>query len=273
MRQPPLIPFAVAVALASAAGCSDAPTSNLPSTALTGAPAGSSPALPQANGTLGFAAREIPVGQRVLLAGPLISSDRNTAISTPLSWRTTDPAVVSLSPTQAVAWALGLEPGTSVVTVTGGSLAANIPITVLDVTTAPAPVVVEDFYVIEFGGAGGWGYAPQFVLRDSSGKAGSAVIGVSFDLPGAGLSPRCAMLRPVGAQKMELFHESYGDFELYVDGASMYRVPAGMPVVAHLTLRVPGPYAKELTLEGRVVPGTAPTTYSAGAVDDVLSCG
>lgn len=274
MRQITLLTFVLAGALAAATACSDAPTTSEPSTLLTGAPAGSSPALPQANGTLGFAAREIPVGARLLLQGPLVSSDRYTAISSPLTWRTTDPTIVALAPTQSVAWVTGVRPGIGVVSVTGGALASNVPITVLGLTSAPGPVVVEDFYVIEFGGEGGWGYAPQFVLRDSSGKGGSAVIGLSMDLPDAGgPSPRCAMLRPVGTQPTELFHEEYGDFELSYNGSATYRVPAGKPVVAHLTLRVPGPFAKELTLEGRVVPGTWPTTYSGRVVEDVLSCG
>jgi len=52
-----------------------------------------------------------------------------------------------------------------------------------------------------------------------------------------------------------------------------YRVPNLEPVVAHLTLRVPGPYATTLTIKGRVVPGEWPTTYSGGVTNDLLSCG
>ena len=69
------------------------------------------------------------------------------------------------------------------------------------------------------------------------------------------------------------FRERYGEFELWLNGPAGYRVPNLEPVVAHLTLRVPGPYATTLTIKGRVVPGEWPTTYSGGVTNDLLSCG
>jgi hypothetical protein len=111
------------------------------------------------------------------------------------------------------------------------------------------------------------------VLRDTVGRLEAAVIAISIELPEAGRSPRCAMLRTVTGAGDPLFREYYGDFELWINGPAGYRVPSGQPVVAHLTLRVPGPYAKELTIQGRVVPGAWPTTYTGGIGRDVLSCG
>ena len=81
------------------------------------------------------------------------------------------------------------------------------------------------------------------------------------------------MLRTVQGAPDPLFRERYGEFELWLNGPAGYRVPNLAPVVARLTLRVPGPYAKTLTIQGRVVPGEWPTTYSRGVTNDVLSCG
>ena len=228
------------------------------------------------NATIGFQAREIPVGTTVNLWGQLVSLDTHMAISGSVTWSSdnAEVATVSAASTQE-AQVRGLRPGTAHITASTPGGVAQVAITVLAETTGPSPVVVDDFYVIEFGGEEGWGYAPQFVLRDTSGQQQSAVIGVSFDLPAAGgPSPRCAMLRPLAAQPMELFHESYGDYELWLNGPVGYRAPAGESAVAHLTLRVPGPYAKQLTLTGRIVRGGSfPTTYSSGWGRDVLSCG
>jgi hypothetical protein len=152
---------------------------------------------------------------------------------------------------------------------------AIVPITVLDtLQTAPSPVVVEDFYFIEVdAGDGNWGYAPHLVLRDTVGRFEAALINISFDLPGAGRSPPCSMLRTVTGTPDPVFRERYGDFELWINGPAGYRVPSGALGVAHLTLRVPGPYAKQLTIQGRVAPGEWPTTYTGGIANDVLSCG
>jgi hypothetical protein len=43
--------------------------------------------------------------------------------------------------------------------------------------------------------------------------------------------------------------------------------------VAHLTLRVPGPFAKDLTLTGRIVPGDRPATYTSRFGEGIVSCG
>ena len=265
-----LVVTVLALWLAPASGCSDlaAPESNQQSRS------GQSVATP-ANAGLGFLAREIPVGTSVLLWGPLVSLDTHFMIPGAITWSSNYPEVAGIGWSDANgAEVRGLNPGTAQITAAAPGGVAHVAVTVLAETANPSPIVVDDFYVIEFGGdAGGWGYAPQFVLRDTTGRGGSAVIGVWFELPGPnGRTPRCAMLRPVGAQPMELFHEAYGDFELWLSGASGDRATAGRNVVAHLTLRVPGPYAKELVLSGRMVPGDLPTTYS-GQGPDVLSCG
>ena len=254
--------------LVSLAACGDASTPPRPPAQAT--------SLPPRNGTIGVAAREIPVGARVTLQGSLATSPYLDAVAGPYAWSTRDPSVAIANPGMGpVSWILGVNPGVTELYVDASGVRATVPITVLDtLQSAPSPVVVEDFHVIEFGGEGGnWGYAPQLVLRDTVGRLEAAVIAISIELPEAGRSPRCAMLRTVTGAGDPLFRETYGEFELWINGPSGYRARRDQPVVAHLTLRVPGPYAKELTLQGRVVPGDWPTTYTAGVTGDVLSCG
>lgn len=238
-------------------------------------PSAQSTALPR-EGTIGVAGREIPVGASVRLQGPLAISRYLEPVAGPYSWSTRDPSVALSSPGAGLGSLVrGLSPGATELYVDASGVRATVPIKVLDtLRAAPSPVVIEDFYFSEVdAGAGTWGYAPQLVLRDTVGRLEAAVISVSFELPGAGRTPVCAMLRTVTGAPDSLFHERYGDFELWINGPAGYRVPSGTPVVAHLTLRVPGPYAKELTIQGRVVPGEWPTTYTGGIANDVLSCG
>jgi hypothetical protein len=253
--------------IATAIGCGDAATS-------TPASSHKSPIVPAENGTFGFQAREIPIGQKMLLGGTLVSTSTGNVLYGSLTWSSSDSAIVGFGASYDAQHGrvLGLTPGRATVTATSVGGRANIPVTVLDTTSAPSPVVVDSFYVIEFGGNGDWSYLPWFVLHDASGKGTSAVIGVSLELPGLSPSPRCAMLRPVEAQPLPLLRTGYGYPEIPVPVYPGYRVPAGAEVVAHLTLRVPGPHATELTLKGSVVPGDVPETGHLPVRDDP-SCG
>jgi hypothetical protein len=169
-------------------------------------------------------------------------------------------------------WILGLVPGSAVLTVEGGGLRATILITVLDTLDAPTTVVVDDFFVIEYEEGGRWRYAPQIVLRDTAISPQSAAIAVRFELPNAGPSRRCAIRREVSGSPTNLLFGQGIAPELSLEGPPGYRVPADGMAVAHLTLRVPGPFAKVLTLQGRVVSGTPPTALRPGREVDPLSC-
>ncbi|HKH90513.1 MAG TPA: hypothetical protein VKA54_01855 [Gemmatimonadaceae bacterium] len=274
MRHADLVHLLLAGVLVCGTACSDALAPPRDESTSTGA--GEKPP-PSANATIGYLAREIPVNGFVLLQGPLVSQSTHMAIGGPITWASSDPLVAQVVPlagSSEVIRVKGAHAGTAVITATAQGNVANVTIRVLELTAAASPVVIDDFYALELGSSSeGWSYAPQLVLHDATAGGGAAVIGLSIDLPGAGPSPRCAMLRPIGSQPTELFHESYGDPELTI-GKGGYRVPPGEMIVAHLTLRVPGPLVKELTLMGRVVPGDWPTTYTPdGWTRDVLSCG
>lgn len=257
-----------------AAACGDAP---LPTAAP--APNPPTPLSPVVEpGTIGVSAREIPIGGRALLQGPLTSLYTWDELYDGLSWSIDDSRIAELSVARSdVVSIRGLEPGNTVLSVYGEQAGHRVRgvvfITVLDTVAAPSPVVVDDFYVIEYAVGGQWRYAPQIVLSDTSGRGGSAAIAAWFEMPNVGPSQHCAMLRPVDRAPTNLLHGWGTGPELYLDGPAGYRAPAGSAVVAHLTLRVPGPRAKELTLTGRVVPGTPPTAYREGIDTEVLSCG
>ena len=81
------------------------------------------------------------------------------------------------------------------------------------------------------------------------------------------------MDRAIGSDPLEVFRETYGDFELYLAGDFGQRA-SGSEVVAHVTLRIPGPAAMSIDVRGPIVPGAFPTTYTGGwGGTDVLSCG
>jgi hypothetical protein len=219
---------------------------------------------------MGVTQREIPVGGRVLFAAPIYNgSDEDWG---PLTGDLSDQGVAAwreLSPTSGVVEAR--TPGTSQMTVTGTRMKASVQIAVLDTSDAPSPIVVDDFHVIEVQDADEFAYAPRIVLRDTSGAAESAVIGIWFEIPQEGRTPRCAALRPVGSGSTEILRDYYGRFEVMLP-VTARRITTDQPVIAHLTLRVPGPFAKEVTLAGRIVPGDWPANRSLSN-DDVMSCG
>ena len=230
----------------------------------------------------GQAAREILVNTHLVAHGPWDSSTDNWPATT---WRSGDPSIATVEPWTSSPWGnpqfgyvVGIRPGTTVVEGTGGGATATIAVTVL----APAPAsavspVVVDFRMLEleFGapGSNSWYYAPELVLRDTTGRGGTAVIALSVDLPGIGTSFPCHMLRPVGSSPTEVLHESHGQFEFsFYDLDSAARA-SGTETVAHITLRIPGPAAMTIDVRGPIVPGSRPTTYTGGYAGDVLSCG
>jgi hypothetical protein len=257
----------VALALVSATACGD--DTRLPTAYGVSRPPGSITDI----GVLGAKAREVPVGDRVLLEGPLMALWSYAEIYDGLVWTLSDTRFAEANPTgTGGVWIRGLVPGTAALTVMGGSLKATIPISVLDTTDAPSPVVVDSVYLIEFERQGQRRYAPQIVLRDTSGRIGSAVIAARFELPGLGPGLQCAMLRTVFGAPTNLWHGDGAAPELSLEGPSGDRIPPDGVVLVQLTLRVPGPFAKRVTVQGRVAPGTPPTTYREGIDTDVLSC-
>ena len=272
MRHFPVKAVLAASALAWLPGCGDdyPPTGAIPVIAtqppVTQPPVTQPPDL--TTGTLGYSRRELPVGGRIALNGPVYRGyDEDWG---PLTYAVRDPSVAQwhgLGPS----WGTieGRTPGVTELTVGGSRMQATIPVTVLDTTSVPSPVVVDDFLLVEIQEAEQFEYVPRIVLRDTSAAGGSAVIGVWFEMPGQGATEHCAMFRPIGPRSTQVFRDWYG-FEWTLPGNP--RLSGDRPVVAHLTLRIPGPYAKELSVAARIVSGAYPS--DAGMTnDDAMSCG
>jgi hypothetical protein len=253
------------VVLLAPTACGDATTTPAAVQTQSAAP----PAPPVWFGSIGARALEIPLGDRVFLTGPVYwgyNEDYSDLVAI-----VDDPSVASwgrLGPQSGFVEAG--RAGTTYLTLRGTYAQAKLPVTVLERTSAPAPVVV-DFSVIEIQDSDQVGYTPQIVVRDTSGRGESAVIGVWFEHPSFGRTQRCAMVRRIVSEPTPVFHDAYGDFELWLPGG-IGRLSDSEPVIAHITLRAPGPSATELTVAGRVVRGGWPP-YSYSSIGDALSCG
>lgn len=271
MRLPLTVPLLAAGILVAAVACGDAPTTSAPQS-IPSIPPGDTPPIPALGpGTIGVATLEIPVGTSVVLRGPLVSQSSGAVDDGTLTWLLSDSAVAKLhGPNSGTRILDGNKAGTTELTITGSRLQAKVRITVLDTTAAQSPVVVDDFHLIEIPDEDGVIYAPQLVLRDTSGRGASAVIGLWLEIPSVGGTTRCAMLRPIGRLPTELFHD--GDVGTLLLGWASH-LANDSPVIAHVALRVPGPLAKEITVvAGRAAPGGWPPNR-AGSNEDVLSCG
>ena len=241
LAAPTYIPFTTSVP----------PTSAPPSTAI--APGGQ-------------AAREIRVNTHFYAHG-IIESYTGNALAT--AWRSTDPSIATVEPSgnSRLGYVAGIRPGTTIVEGTAKGATATIAVTVL----APAPAsavspVVVDYRMLELHNHNAevdfWQYAPQLVLRDTTGRGGTAVIAVDIGLPGSSAAAQsCHMLRPVESSPTEVFHPYYLFYELTIDGANGARV-IGTESVATITLRIPGPAAMMIEVRGPVVPGSYLTTAS-----------
>jgi hypothetical protein len=221
------------------------------------------------------AVREIPVNSS-FRARAFVSSTG----AIPTSWRSRDPSIATVDSVDI--WygrVVGIRPGTTVIEGSALGVTDSIVVTVL----APAPAsavspVVIGFRMLEvearFGPASNfWSFAPELVLVDTTGRGGSAIIGVSFDFPGLVSFAPCVMDRAVGPDPLALASETYGTFDVWNDG--YYGRWSGSEAIAHVTLRIPGPAAMTVDVRGPIVPivPSSLPTVSGGSLADMPSCG
>jgi hypothetical protein len=199
----------------------------------------------------------LPVGDSALLRGPLRRKSDGMALPDVSTASSDDASVLQLTAAGVETYRVrALRAGRTGVTLQQFGRTFTVPVQVLDTTAAPSPVVVARFGVREFGSAPPFAYAPMIELRDTSAVGPSHAIGVWFELPDGSRTPRCRFILPVDATTRELFPTVIGDYDglysLFIDVPATYRIPRRQPIVAHLTLRVPGPFAKELVVQGEV---------------------
>ncbi len=163
----------------------------------------------------------------------------------------------------------GLSLGTHVlqmvVTDAAGQVATSEPVTVVvaepDTTRR---LVVRSFEVLEMGEEGSWLYAPQLVVAEAPGGSGLTIL--AFDwLTLPGLDPWLATvvtdLIPVPpGQNVPLIREVYGDWE--IGAATGERRSTGGTATFRITYQDDRSHVYVNTLQGPIVPGTRPATYS-----------
>ena len=132
--------------------------------------------------------------------------------------------------------------------------------------TAASALVIGAFSVIEFEyepGRGFW-YAPQILVKETSGKGSATVYSLEVTLPGLGYTGRiCSKgmyVAPGGSR--QLVGEIYGDWELEY-GPSAARLTPGVATVT-IAFRDETGRSGTLTANGPVTPGALPTTYTGG---------
>jgi len=128
-------------------------------------------------------------------------------------------------------------------------------------------IVVREFTLIEFSSYdGGPYYAPQLVVADTAGGAGLRIVGFQMlDLPGVyapGPRAHAVGISVPPNQDIPLFWEIYGDWSLTF-GDGVHRA-TGATARARLTYRDSSGHLYANTIEGPIVSGDLPTTYTGG---------
>jgi hypothetical protein len=189
---------------------------------------------------------------------PLIAPPIPTTAPPAVTWRSTNPLILSVHPYTAYAVALG--PGQASLRAEAEGLVAVAPITVLNPTSIGSnALVIESFAVIEYQYSSGsdWFYAPQIRAHAASGRTAVALT-MQFTLPGL-IYP---FVFPCGAKlteaPRELNGEVYGDwaFEL----GPMQKL-TGDSATALVTFVDDAGAMSTRTVRGPIVHGGGPGTY------------
>ena len=134
-------------------------------------------------------------------------------------------------------------------------------------------IAIDSFAVteVEYPSAPGrYYYAPLIWIRAPAGSSGGDVVEIRLRVPGLGtIECRATRHVPAGAA-IELFREVYGDFELTLHHFDGSRIP---PAVATLEVFVrEGGVTRELSATATVSPGSFPSSYTGGKVEDPWNC-
>ncbi|MEP6762998.1 MAG: Ig-like domain-containing protein [Gemmatimonadaceae bacterium] len=114
---------------------------------------------------------------------------------------------------------------------------------------------------------GWWQYAPKLVLAESSGKGPATIVSLSFFLPGfyRPFPLICgAGLRILAQSSVDLFGEHYGDFDRSFDFDGPGTRAAAGDATLVVTYRDDAGRMSAITVQGHIVPGALPTTYTGG---------
>lgn len=127
------------------------------------------------------------------------------------------------------------------------------------------------FSIIEYQdpSSGTWYYAPQVQLTETSGRGALFVPKLSFSISGLGAMPAVCIsnlwVDPGGG--VQVFREVYGDYQIVMDQAG-YRATSGTSGM-RVVYRDTGGHVDSLDVDGPIVPGSRPTTYTGGVLQHI----
>ena len=237
----------------------------------------------------GQATREIPVNSHFIaygFRGPSTGASPGTLLKT--TWRSRDTSIATVTPwdtTTSYGDVVGIRPGTTVIEGSALGVTTTIAVTVL----APAPASAVSPVLVGFRmpvveaklgpGHNHWSFGPELALTDTTGRGGSAIVGVSFDFDAPSVNPdfagfnfanglTCSTVGAVGPDPLVVNYETFGTLVVETSFTAQWSGEA----VAHVTLRIPGPAAMRVDVRAPIVPNSAPT-LGGGKPAEVLSCG
>ena len=150
-----------------------------------------------------------------------------------------------------------------------GRVGTSGPLTIVAVVPdTEQRIVVRSFEVLEIERSPTqWEYSPQLVVADSAGGTGLSIVGFEMlTLPGiASPFPRL-WARDLSVPQMQdvpLIREWYGDWDVGFVAQDGHRSRGGT-ATARLTYRDATGHLYAATLEGPIVPGSPPSTYTGG---------
>lgn len=276
MRLPTVASAALVLYVAAALACSEPPTQ-------TGSPpvGVQSPTRPPTlypTIELTARARTMLVGDVDLVRGVVAMPGSPGQTDPTLWWKTSDSTVATLEPLEEwVGRVHARSPGTTVITAYLPAYekmsTASFPVTVLAASSAPSPIVIEDFYVEEHADPdtpGQWRYAPQLVLRDSTAATGRAVVKLSFDIAGVGASLDCWTDVALGGAPIAVGRGPVGEYRLTLARPGARAAP-GAEAVARITVRLTDAIGVRLSARGAVIPNY-PAAVDVGSADPTPFC-
>ena len=151
-----------------------------------------------------------------------------------------------------------------------GNVGHSAPRTYVFVEPDTTPrIVIQSFTVVELGDSTSttWLYAPQLAVADQPGGSGFDIVGFEIlSIPGLPAPFPSAVAKslsvPAGSSATQLFHEVYGDYPMEFFYPN--RRSSGGMALARVTYRDGAGHYFATTVQGPIVAGTRPGTYTAG---------
>lgn len=214
------------------------------------------------------------VGTEKELSASMTGASGLQLFGRPVAWKSSNEAVaVIASSGAATARVSATGEGTAIITASAEGVTGSVTLSVDAIRGDAGTLGIESFSIAEVqydSAPGRWYYAPLASITVPSASIGGEILSVRITIPDLG-TIECRTLRTVApGTKVELFREVYGDFELVIHHADGRRIP---PAVASIEVLVrEGGKLSRLSASANVSPGSFPTSYTGGKVENPWDC-